>query len=516
MRVKIDGWVTVPKAELPEFKQRVIRDSLTIIPKKTSEFQAAEDLLPLRLYDEDATSLRVPREWFFESAKARHDFELDLADGEEIPEERARLTETIRLPEGKVVPFQLRPEQAEARDAALHAYRNTFLMFSPTTAAALPGRVVHPPRLGFTLQAPTGWGKTVWAATVISAVRRKTLVLVHKDFLLTQWRDRLQTIMPGIRVGLILEKTAELDADVCIGMLQTMGIWAQEMRAAGPDVYADVGWEAKVRFPPTMMRRFGVVIADEGHRMGARTWVPVPPLSPARFRILITATPRRKDGCENAFFWHFGRISFVAKEKRLVPKVRRVHTGFHLVRTAKFNPDELGRPTILKIMLANEGRNRLIAQQLAAAVKAGRKIIVLSDKLKQLSRIHEQFQALREKEKVDPNAVVDYYVGGRKRKDLDKAGRADIVLATFAMASEGLDLPWLDTLFLASPKSDVEQAVGRILRPFEGKKEPVVVDFIDDLIEDFAKSWGYREEFYEKLIGPRPPPGQKTLALAGA
>jgi superfamily II DNA or RNA helicase len=73
------------------------------------------------------------------------------------------------------------------------------------------------------------------------------------------------------------------------------------------------------------------------------------------------------------------------------------------------------------------------------------------------------------------------------------------VLATSQYAKEGLDIPALDTLFLATPMGDVEQAVGRILRPFEGKKDPVVVDFRDDKVTMFARMGEMRDKLYLKM-----------------
>jgi predicted helicase len=51
------------------------------------------------------------------------------------------------------------------------------------------------------------------------------------------------------------------------------------------------------------------------------------------------------------------------------------------------------------------------------------------------------------------------------------------------MASEGLDILALDTLFMLTPKGDVNQSVGRILRKQfnEYIYPPLIVDFIDEI-----------------------------------
>jgi superfamily II DNA or RNA helicase len=81
------------------------------------------------------------------------------------------------------------------------------------------------------------------------------------------------------------------------------------------------------------------------------------------------------------------------------------------------------------------------------------------------------------------------YLGGMKASDREDAERADLIIGTYSMAQEGLDIPRLDTLFLASPKTNVTQAIGRILRPHSDKKKPVVLDFIDNvgMLKGFAR-----------------------------
>ena len=72
-----------------------------------------------------------------------------------------------------------------------------------------------------------------------------------------------------------------------------------------------------------------------------------------------------------------------------------------------------------------------------------------------------------------------YYVGGMKQSALNISAKKSVILGTYQMAEEGLDIPDLDTIVLATPRSDVEQSVGRILRNVTGKKGPVVVDIVD-------------------------------------
>lgn len=87
----------------------------------------------------------------------------------------------------------------------------------------------------------------------------------------------------------------------------------------------------------------------------------------------------------------------------------------------------------------------------------------------------------------------------KKKRKRERRRQARVIFATWQFAAEGLDIPALDTLFMVTPMSDVEQAVGRILRPHEGKKEPVVVDMRDDNVAMFQKMGKTRDKYYAKI-----------------
>ena len=91
--------------------------------------------------------------------------------------------------------------------------------------------------------------------------------------------------------------------------------------------------------------------------------------------------------------------------------------------------------------------------------------------------------------------TVGYYVGGMKERDLKETESKEIVIATYAMAEEALDIKTLTTLFMMTPKTDVTQAVGRILRMKHD--HPLVIDFIDTH-DTFKRQWYKRRILYKK------------------
>jgi superfamily II DNA or RNA helicase len=111
-------------------------------------------------------------------------------------------------------------------------------------------------------------------------------------------------------------------------------------------------------------------------------------------------------------------------------------------------------------------RNELILKHIREAVTRGRKILVLSDRRGHCEWMHEQLG----------DELSGLYMGGMKAEEHERAAQKQVIVATFTLAYEGLDIPSLNTLFLVTPHSDVKQAVGRITRT-PGTKE--VFDFVD-------------------------------------
>ena len=82
-----------------------------------------------------------------------------------------------------------------------------------------------------------------------------------------------------------------------------------------------------------------------------------------------------------------------------------------------------------------------------------------------------------------------------KQKDLQETESKKIVLATYAMAAEALDIKTLSILLMATPKTDITQSVGRILRMKHAN--PIIVDIIDSH-QLFQNQWKLRKRFYKK------------------
>ena len=445
MKVILSNWAWIEKVSLTPVQRKRIRDDLTIYPKKVGDYPG-DDPEPIELFVETPTAIGVAREYFMNNRSQSHDIDVRVTDGTKQCDFDLEFAGTLR------------EEQSAALHEILTRFRNgTF---------------------GGVLRASPGWGKTVWTCAMIAQLRVPTLIVLHKEFLADQWEQRIAQFLPNARVGRVQGDILDFAGKhIVIGMVHTL---------------------AAHQLPKSFIDWPGLVVTDELHRIGAPTWSPVPAKFPARLRLGLTATPRRKDGADNVFWYQIGPILYNCTERRMKPQIRRVYTDFRVVKTERFNPALAPRTLLVRFLVASVPRNRAIAEQLMLAVNAGRKILVLSERLKHLDLIaQETIKHCQANNMQAP--TFGKYVGGRKKHQLAEAAQAQVVLATSQYAQEGLDIPPLDTLFLTTPLSDVEQAVGRILRPSDGKKAPIVVDFHDDHVGMFKKTADYREATYVKL-----------------
>jgi len=318
---------------------------------------------------------------------------------------------------------------------------------------------------------------TVMALNIISILSKKTLILVHKEFLMNQWIERIEEFMPSARVGRIQGPIFEVDGkDIVLGMIQTMH---------------------SRDFPSSAFDSFGLTIIDEVHRIGSEEF------SKTLFRIVtpymlgISATVERKDKLTRILYMFIGPKIY--SEERTDDDVVQVRGIFFKTNEPTFNETEYdfrGAPkysTMITKLCEFGPRSDFIVRILSDLLQENpeKQIMVLAHNRALLTYL---FEAIKHKISAEENAV-GFYVGGMKEKDLKITESRRIVLATYAMAAEALDIKTLSTLVMATPKTDIEQSVGRILRA-KGQN-PIVVDVIDPH-EYLRRQWNTRRKFYKK------------------
>jgi superfamily II DNA or RNA helicase len=307
----------------------------------------------------------------------------------------------------------------------------------------------------FVLQATTGFGKTYCASNMIGHVQRPTLVVVTKEDLMKQWRDELK-----IFLGLKDEEIGKAQGDVCDYKGKKV-------------VLAMVHSLAKDKYPPEFREYFGFVIFDEVHRMGAETFSKTCGMFPAKLRLGLSATVNRTDGKSAIFTSHIGPVRVKTAMQNLPLKVLFRKTGFKPRQRIKVEPARM--MGMYKAMAADYQRNQMIIDFVFSAYHKDRTIIVFSE-LKEAHLVPLMQKAIHAG---IPAEEMTLYVGGMTEKKRHEAKSKRVWWATYAMTAEATDNPKLDTAVLATPRANILQPVGRILRESPGKKEPVVLDLVD-------------------------------------
>ena len=323
------------------------------------------------------------------------------------------------------------------------------------------------------LKATTGSGKTQMGIAMIKAMRRRALWLCHTADLLNQSRDRaLQYIDPGL-IGTITEGKVNVGAGVTFATVQTM---------ANLDL--------------TQFRDYwDVVIVDECHRVSysATTFTRYEKVLnhlSARHKYGLTATPERSDGLIQATFALIGNVAYEVPESAVADrvtgvKIRTVETGTEITDECLYPDGTVNYVKLIEYLTLNEDRNWLIARNIIE--NREHSCLILSDRLVQLQILMELISPDMKQDAVFINGKMQSKKAKAEREQAIedmRTGKKKYLFASYSLSKEGLDIPRLDRLFLASPckySAIVTQSVGRIRRAFEGKETPVVYDFVDEI-----------------------------------
>lgn len=377
-----------------------------------------------------------------------------------------------------------RLEIIEAYDSTEAVEYEPLATLRPDQQIAADALVAH--ELGV-LVAPPGAGKTVIACALIALHRVPTLVIVDRQSLIEQWRDRLTTYL-GLdrkRVGQIGSKR-KASGVVDLAMVQSL---------ARRDDLAE------------LTERYGLVVVDECHHVPAVTFERAVGQIPVRRWLGLTATPYRRDGLQALMTMHCGPIRHRMQEpsgSQLLQRELVVH------ETAHAESPGLHIQETFRGVVADASRTRLICDDISTSVNKGRNSLVLTRWTEHLDAIVEDL-ATR-----GITALV--LQGGMSKKArravVDRLAQPGLVgtvlVATASFLGEGFDCPALDTVFLAFPikfKGSIVQYVGRVLRPTPDKARVVVHDYVDVEVPVLARMYSERARGYMSLgfIAPKKP-----------
>jgi len=231
------------------------------------------------------------------------------------------------------------------------------------------------------------------------------------------------------------------------------------------------------RVPARVAQEFGQVWWDECHRVPAQTFMRSLAMFPARVRVGLTATPQRADKKHFVTEAHIGQVRVVGDMVPMKPKVSQFRTAYRIPRDRDGEQVPHGPKSgwLFKAMAGSQRRNELITALCVQAYQKGRHNVVFAAQRAHLDKLHLMAMAAG-----IPAADIGFYVGGLKgAAERDEAAGKRLVLATYHMADTGTDYQSWDACVLASPKAQVKQTIGRILRSKPGKPQPVIVDLVD-------------------------------------
>ena len=552
---------TIPKNEISVEKQKQIKTELTIRPFIPGAPPGTQNTFPA--YRESGAKLYVPHYYGAEKFGP--------------PKEN-------KVSEGQDVAFEFKGTLRDYQEPVVAKFINN------VTASGLPS--------GGLLELPCAWGKTSASLYIMSQLKKKTIVIVHKEFLMNQWIERIAQFVPAARIGKIQGPTIDvLDKDIVLCMLQSL---------------------INKEYPAELFSQFGLTIIDEVHHISSQTFSNSLFKVVTKYMLGLSATMDRKDGTTKVFKMFLGPV--IHKVERKNEHEVEVRAMTYRTNDAEFNDtilDFKGQPQISSMISKLSSYNRrteFIIQTLVSHIsstfpKSGAKsfdkfdskpdcdlappflkvdkercgehgfsavdecamcnkninylvrntccdqvkycllcmdavvknakdtleqtvnkktgevkqvkrrpkcpccskvlayeqnyvdtgqvksihdlqTIVLSHNLNVLEYIYQKF--------VCKNlASVGYYVGGMSEQELKASEKKHVILATYSMASEGLDIPGLNAEFLISPKTDIVQSVGRILRAKHATTQPVIYDFVDTH-DVFQRQWRKRKAFYKK------------------
>jgi superfamily II DNA or RNA helicase len=514
---------TIPKNELTIEQQKQIKNDLTIKPfVMGAPMNNEEKTFPA--YRESSNKLYVPHYYGVEKFGAPKQYK--IAEGNDIDLEFAGILRDYQEP-----------------------VTNKFINHCKDAKFG-----------GGLLELPCAWGKTSGSLYILSKLRKKTLVIVHKEFLMNQWIERIKQFLPKARIGKIQGPIIDVEnKEIVLCMLQSL-------------ISKD--------YDASLFEQFGLTIIDEVHHISSQSFSNSLFKVVTKYMLGLSATMERKDGTTSMFKMFLGNVIYKAENKSdLIVEVRQLT---YKVDDDEFNDtilDYRGKPqnsSMISKLCEYNRRTEFIIKTLCDFISVENidKSVIDQNKLEMDNAVPncliccknnnyllrntccdsvkycmpclENIEATSPKKerpkcpdckkvlKYEQNyienkyvkplekthtivmahnlnilryiykkfvcknlASVGYYIGGMSESELKQSEKKQIVLASYSMSSEGLDIPTLNAEFLITPKTDIVQTVGRILRAKHKFSHPIIYDFVDSH-DVFQRQWLKRKAYYKK------------------
>ena len=339
------------------------------------------------------------------------------------------------------------------------------------------------------LQSAAGSGKTQMGIALIAKLGKRALWLTHTKDLLTQSKQRAEQYMDKSLLGTITEGKVNIGEGITFATVQTM---------CNLDLtqYKNL-WD--------------VIIVDECHRV-AGTPTAVSQFSKvlnslaARHKYGLSATVHRSDGMIGATFALLGSVAYTVPEEAVADKIMQVGiypvpTGIGISRECLNTDGTLNYTKLISYLCESYARNELICECIVE--ERHKPSLILSDRLSHLEELMKMLPVDMREDAVMVSGKMTTKKGKAEREQAIadmRSGTKKYLFATYSLAKEGLDIPCLERLYMATPQKDyaaITQSIGRIARTHKGKHDPICYDFVDD-IQYLVKAYKKRCATYRK------------------
>jgi len=332
------------------------------------------------------------------------------------------------------------------------------------------------------LQLAPGVGKTVISICVIAERKKKTIILVHRDSLAEQWKNRVTefTNLKKENISRLTSNTFEKDLEkpIIITTVQTILSLLKRKR--------------KEFLIAVDKAKIGVLIADEVHTtIGAPSFSEASIHIPSKCAFGLSATPDRIDGNADIIEYHLGNIyKQDDTENTMDAKVTIVLIDYEIDTPKRATYLRWGgsfqRARYLNLMKKSKP---FISAIKGLLVKfKDRDTICVSERIKLIELLYEWF----------PGESKAMFCGKGGLETLE----SKLTFGTPGKVRDGIDAPWKDTLLTTSPISNINQMSGRVIRKADGKKTPLVIDMVDYGCKMISNTFYKREKFYQDKNWP--------------
>jgi superfamily II DNA or RNA helicase len=201
-----------------------------------------------------------------------------------------------------------------------------------------------------------------------------------------------------------------------------------------------------------------------------------------------------------------GDVVYTVPDEAIADRVMRVGikpigTGVKISRECLNTDGTLNYAKLINYLCECFTRNALIRDSIVN--ESDKSCLILSDRLCHLETLLNLLPPNVKDKAVMISGKMTTKKGKAEREQAIedmRTGEKKYLFATYSLAKEGLDVPRLERLFLTTNQKDyavITQSIGRVARTFEGKADPIVYDFVDD-IGYLVKSYKKRCSTYKK------------------